>query len=871
MLPGRQFYLSTPNHPPHRTIQNEHFLYPIVGLWLPRLWIHVIKPISCRTTQGLAKHFAPDGHGLFFPFCNSLEDAQMIFQIFAAFVHLYVLPWELGPSMILKVGDPHGERCGLGSFVRCAQMLIDWEASPTDGANVEANLRGLVGLSKWASISMNVWFSSASLERKDNGPDLVQYSLGSSFRLCSSGMIASIKFGLCDRMSSILKEINKEGPANTNSTKCVDVKTDVEPAEHDVLVASKHVSNGCAVFLREICKLESSLTKHFSADDFASLGFGDIFTFLGEHISLLPTTWKDCLIRTDKVEKHSIKVCMSQSYLLEFLSEAANSLREHETLSNLMLSQLLKTQFPSAGLTLLEDYFTVDLLTNLSKNGDHVSSSIMLFSSTLSDFRAEKGFSDTHVGTNDAIELLLKALMLVDLSLWSCWDYKFAPSLDPLLGWLLSNITTKELFCLVTEDGQVLRLDHSTIVDSFLESFLHGSSFETTVKLISLIALYGGERNVALSLLKFHAKFDFEGAPIASRYVIYCLGYIPKEFQCFRAELLVSAFHSVIKDAQLAILSECKSKEDHMLIHELGLSLGIVEWLNDYCSCLSESKESLEIKRFSLENEIMPSLETNEPSEDRNRDSVTTLTVHGADDDCVQPMLDSERETNAAKIIDSIRIEEFELYSLDLHFLLELEKSIIVLNNEQGFSAENIRALCDVGNSTKKKASSGYIGKKGIGFKSVFRVTDALEIHSNGFHIDSVYVPTEIQSNVFKCFSKDNIQSLINIWISSLNFTIWSCTTVISSTNYYRCVVKGPNLSARTVQVQRDKDDSLCLPKMPSITMHSIFAYGKLKSLTNQSLNCVLNAFDFPPIRAAFSSKIRMPCVLIGVIRLTRR
>nr|GFA14431.1 hypothetical protein [Tanacetum cinerariifolium] len=40
---------------------------------------------------------------------------------------------------------------------------------------------------------------------------------------------------------------------------------------------------------------------------------------------------------------------------------------------------------------------------------------------------------------------------------------------------------------------------------------------------------------------------------------------------------------------------------------------------------------------------------------------------------------------------------------------------------------------------------------------------------------------------------------------------------------------------------------------MPSITIHSIFAYEKLKSLTNQSLNCVLNAFDFPPIRAAFS------------------
>nr|GEX60956.1 hypothetical protein [Tanacetum cinerariifolium] len=417
--------------------------------------------------------------------------------------------------------------------------------------------------------------------------------------------LRDVAFGLWDRMSFVLEEINKEKPANTNSTKCdVDVKTDVEPAEQDVLVASKHVSKGCAgitledvltfakeyfmfsnqvldnisshprkqsVFLREICKLECSLTQHFSADDFASLGFGDIFTFLGEHISLLPTTWQDCLTRTDKVEKPSVKVCMSQT----------------------------------------------DLLTNLSKNGDHVSLSIVLFSSTLSDFRAKKGFSDTHVGTNDVIELLLKAPMLVDLSLWSCWDYKFTPSLGPLVGWLLSNVTTKELFCFVTKDGKVLCLDHSATLDSFLESFLRGSSFETAVKLISLIALYGGERNVPLTLLKFHANFDFEGTLVASRFVLDCLGYIPKEFQRFRAELLVPTLRSVIKDAQLAILSECKSKEDHMLIHELGLSLGI-------------------------------------------------------------------------------------------------EKSIIVLNNEQGFSAENIRALCDVGNSTKKKASSGYIGKKGI-------------------------------------------------------------------------------------------------------------------------------------------------------------
>ena len=222
------------------------------------------------------------------------------------------------------------------------------------------------------------------------------------------------------------------------------------------------------MFLREITRLEHWLSQHFSINDFESLGFGDIFAFLEEHISLLPTTWKNCLLNADKTEKPSVKVCMSQSYMLEFLSEAAKSLGENETLRNLMVSELLKMQFPTAGLTLLEDDSTTDLLTTMTKVGDITSSSIVLFSSTLSTFRVEKGSSNTHIGTNDAIELLLSAPMLVDLSLWSYWDYKFAPSLGPLAGWLLSNVTTKELLCLVKKDGKVLRIDHSATVDSFL-------------------------------------------------------------------------------------------------------------------------------------------------------------------------------------------------------------------------------------------------------------------------------------------------------------------------------------------------------------------------------------------------------------------
>lgn len=57
-------------------------------------------------------------------------------------------------------------------------------------------------------------------------------------------------------MSSVPEEINKEGHANTNSTTCdVDVKTDVQSSEKDILVASKHALKGRAGKLHAFCSI----------------------------------------------------------------------------------------------------------------------------------------------------------------------------------------------------------------------------------------------------------------------------------------------------------------------------------------------------------------------------------------------------------------------------------------------------------------------------------------------------------------------------------------------------------------------------------------------------------------------------------------
>ncbi|KHN22173.1 uncharacterized protein LOC114406379 [Glycine soja] len=108
-----------------------------------------------------------------------------------------------------------------------------------------------------------------------------------------------------------------------------------------------------------------------------------------------------------------------------------------------------------------------------------------------------------------------------------------------------------------------------------------------------------------------------------------------------------------------------------------------------------------------------------------------------------------------------------ELYAKDVHFLMELVQNaednkyaegvspslefiitskditatgasatLLIFNNEKGFSRENIESICSVGRSTKKgNRSSGYIGEKGIGFKSVFLLTAYPYIFSNGYQI----------------------------------------------------------------------------------------------------------------------------------------
>ncbi|KAL2507860.1 Histidine kinase [Forsythia ovata] len=651
----------------------------------------------------------------------------------------------------------------------------------------------------------------------------------------------------------------------------------------DILGYTNEPREKIRLFLRKLYKCESWLIEHFAVKDFESLGYGEFLMFIDKYIDLLPHALQKCLI-DDPIDKASVEAYLLPLQLTVLLSQASSNMWENENIGTQNISELLIRQFPLVCFKIVQSESVVNFV-DIRKSKWNLSSGCVIFSATLfgmphfggdSSAQNEKNLSETSrleinsyckagilgvVTTKDAIEVLCRAPMLVDLELWSHWNLVFAPSLGPFLQWLLNDVNTREFMCLVTKGGKVIRLDHSATVESFLEVFLCGSSFETAVKLLSLISLYGGERNVPVSLLKCHAQQAFEvllknswemelrdeqhflahgkmldrqlllsddksncsshstktGAitndpvSMASFFVLDCLGYLPIEFCSFAADILLAGLQSFVRNAPSTILSECEKIEQRLMLHEVGISLNVVEWISDYhlfnsstAPNTSISSQSSRLKAassgFSLTSNMLNSCssggkmmisdQVNTHAEDcvgvNEVGNFAEISVDNLAVDSTWSLSKLDTNSDPARIIETIRLEEFgldpslsametrmlkkqharlgralhclshELYSQDSHFLLELvqnaddniypgnveptlvfilqEEGIIVLNNEHGFSAENIRALCDVGNSTKK-THLGYIGKKGIGFKSVFRVTDTPEIHSGGFHI----------------------------------------------------------------------------------------------------------------------------------------
>ncbi|RCV40380.1 hypothetical protein SETIT_9G048500v2 [Setaria italica] len=640
----------------------------------------------------------------------------------------------------------------------------------------------------------------------------------------------------------------------------------------EYIECNSKVSGDVALQVRALHDCETWVTTQFSANQFSALGHGTFLEFLEKNCHHFPTALSSFL-KGGACDSSSLEVSVLQQQVEVLLCQAESNWLEDGDFSEDSLVMILKRQFPSISFDVMQDKSGERLPGYIKRQRKNIQTNTLKFSISLLEKRWFGNFPGRHenvdvlgndvaeqhyylgtVCSREAINCLLRAPMLSDLHIWSHWDLLFAPTLGSFVRWLLTTGPIQELSCIVTTDGRFIRVDPSATVDQFLEAIIQRSPFQVAVKLLSLLYIYDGSTNTPMSLLKCYAEraiklivdnnndlmntnsencqvssaksirsdslpnFD-DTVHLIAKFVLDCLGHLPLEFRSLAADILLAGLRVVTKNCYSVMLHVATEDWQLCMLHDIGLSLGVAEWVED-CRrlCLTEEvhvqKEkhssakltstasevatredsnlliSSDVDMMDERRKLFPS--TNDQVGIDNKDS-KVLNPVGTEADIAEShtkqssMMGETNLEEASLVIETIRREEFgldqalsytensllkkqharlgralhclsqELYSQDSHLLLELvqnaddnaypddveptlafilqENGIVVLNNERGFSAQNIRALCDIGNSTKKGSNRGYIGNKGIGFKSVFRVTDAPEIHSNGFHV----------------------------------------------------------------------------------------------------------------------------------------
>lgn len=132
----------------------------------------------------------------------------------------------------------------------------------------------------------------------------------------------------------------------------------------------------------------------------------------------------------------------------------------------------------------------------------------------------------------------------------------------------------------------------------------------------------------------------------------------------------------------------------------------------------------------------------------------------------VRAILDlKERFRGSPDLGRLLKIASEQLYGKDVHWALELLQNaedagarhivfvferdrVLVSNDGAAFDAEDVWAICSAGHSAKKNK----IGFFGIGFKSVFKISDAPEIRSGHYALrlqDKIYPsPLDVDSPV---------------------------------------------------------------------------------------------------------------------------
>lgn len=238
--------------------------------------------------------------------------------------------------------------------------------------------------------------------------------------------------------------------------------------------------------------------------------------------------------------------------------------------------------------------------------------------------------SDTHMNvgvlgikTNaEAVQSLRNAPILADLNLWSQWDIVFCPTLGPLISWLEVDGLTSGIHALVTHSGAILKIDGLATVDEFLAAIISRNWGLVAGQLVSIAATHGGVDHAPAALIKTYAvkalnvllsicgsEDQSEGqisgdtchlgnnqTAAVALFLLKVLCAIPLELRLFAAKILLPAFSSAVPGSPTILLEACQDYQHCLVLHGLGLCLGIEEWVKDFSASVLSIPSAPELR-----------------------------------------------------------------------------------------------------------------------------------------------------------------------------------------------------------------------------------------------------------------------------------
>ncbi|XP_066560829.1 uncharacterized protein LOC136750017 isoform X2 [Amia ocellicauda] len=635
-----------------------------------------------------------------------------------------------------------------------------------------------------------------------------------------------------------------------------------------------------------MCKLEKKIAEHFKFKEFACLEHGTFLEFLVKQSQILQDVGGGALALSNQESRRCV-FRPNQQDVYEFITQCGTEDQDRLPVIESALRNHYKVkdsrELGYGPLSTLVGFVQRQKQLIDSRHSNQASLvryEAPLFARDTRSCLAET--SDTvgllgPVGKDAALACLLNAPLLEDLSEWSQWELVFEPQHGGLKDFIERNCGKKitqvgrecitvigDLVALEVKPGVLLRVTTSTSDKLFAEAAMALDPIGTAGHLVSLVVADGIlhapiallanhiESSLAAAVAQEGFSLNEEAAALikTAKFLLDCLIRIPTRIcKSLMQQVFLQPFSKVLGQAKSKNVLLQSAKLDNRYtsrLHQIGLLLGLTEWVKDFQTKLSppklafvpskisklrsadsvsmssrssavglssedeeilagsgpesesESEDESSLLSSDVEEEKFElALEENRkpPSESESQD----LSSEGVEEEQAEIVneeseelsktLAEERVNQCKAVIDDIRKNEFgigvdlseegrnlmkvhqerlgrsldrlstELYSKDTHFVLELIQNaddniypsngdvlpalvfvverdcISIVNNECGFEEKNIRAICDVGRSTKGKHKYGYIGQKGIGFKSVFKVTDCPEIHSNCFHI----------------------------------------------------------------------------------------------------------------------------------------